>query len=175
MASCDDDNLLEFAPYSAVRFFVPATAKNRPKFVKDLYIFDEIRMPYDSGFTRISDEENLAIFERLASEYTVVLKEKEEVEVSETEDDIPEESEEINGKEVEFRTFYLDDYQVSLINDMGRGHRVMLANAGAGKSVLLLSKAFKYASMYKKSNILLTCYNSNLADSKQKTVHTYAS
>ena len=48
---------------------------------------------------------------------------------------------------------------------MGRGHRVILANAGAGKSVLLLSKAFKYASMYKDKNILLTCYNNNLADS----------
>ena len=164
VTSCDDDKLLEFAPYSAVRFFVPTTAKNRPKFVKDLHIFDEIRMPYDSGFTQISDGEKLAIFERLAPEYTVVLKEKEEVVVPETEDDFPEESEEINGKEVEFRTFYLDDYQVSQINDMGRGHRVMLANAGAGKSVLLLSKAFKYASIYKNSNILLTCYNSNLAD-----------
>ena len=48
---------------------------------------------------------------------------------------------------------------------MGKGHRVILANPGAGKSVLLLSKAFKYASMYKGSNVLLTCYNNNLADS----------
>ena len=122
-------------------------------------------MPYDSNFTRLSDEECLAIFERLAPEYTVVLKEKDEVEVVETTDELPAESEEINGNEVEYRTFYLDDYQVAQINDMGRGHRVMLANAGAGKSVLLLSKAFKYASMYKDKNILLTCYNNNLADS----------
>ncbi len=163
--SCDDDTLLSFAPYSAVRFFVPTTAKNRPKFLKDLRIFDGVRMPYDSNFTRLSDGECLAIFERLAPEYTVVLKEKDEVEVVETTDELPAESEEINGNEVEYRTFYLDDYQVSQINDMGRGHRVMLANAGAGKSVLLLSKAFKYASMYKDKNILLTCYNNNLADS----------
>lgn len=165
VTSCDDDTLLSFAPYSAVRFFVPTTAKNRPMFVKDLHIFDEIRMPYDANFTSISEDECRAIFERLAPEYTVVLKEKDMVDVPEITYDIPAESEEINGKEVEYRTFYLDDYQVSQINDMGRGHRVMLANAGAGKSVLLLSKAFKYASMYKNSNILLTCYNSNLADS----------
>lgn len=62
------------------------------------------------------------------------------------------------------KLFFLDDYQVGQVNDMGRGHRVILANPGAGKSVLILSKAFKYASMYKESNILLTCYNSNLAD-----------
>lgn len=163
--SCDDDTLLEFAPYSAVRFFIPISAKNRPKFVKELHIFDNIRMPYDTEFKRISDEENLAIFERLAPEYTVVLKEKEKVEIPETKADIPTESEEISGEEVEYRTFYLDDYQVSQINEMGRGHRVILANAGAGKSVLLLSKAFKYSSMYKDKNILLTCYNNNLADS----------
>ena len=34
-----------------------------------------------------------------------------------------------------------------------------------GRKKSLLSKAFKYAGMYKESNILLTCYNSNLADS----------
>mgnify|MGYP000455972051 CR=1 FL=1 len=75
----------------------------------------------------------MAIFERLAPEYTVVMKEREEVYVPEIEDELPAESEEITGDEVEYRTFYLDDYQVGQINDMGRGHRVILANAGAGK------------------------------------------
>mgnify|MGYP000512558637 CR=1 FL=1 len=71
----------------------------------------------------------------------------------------------ITGKELEYKTFFFDEYQVGVVNDMGKGHRVILANPGAGKSVLLLSKAFKYASLYKGSNVLLTCYNSNLADS----------
>lgn len=163
--SVDADALTSFAPYSAIRFFIPTTAKNRPKFVKDLHIFENIRMPYDSNFKRITEAESLAIFERLAPEYTVVMKEREEVYVPEIEDELPAESEEITGDEVEYRTFYLDDYQVGQINDMGRGHRVILANAGAGKSVLLLSKAFKYTGMYKGSNVLLTCFNNNLADS----------
>lgn len=163
--SVDADALTSFAPYSAIRFFIPTTAKNRPKFVKDLHIFENIRMPYDSNFKRITEAESLAIFERLAPEYTVVMKEREEVYVPEIEDKLPAESEEITGDEVEYRTFYLDDYQVGQINDMGRGHRVILANAGAGKSVLLLSKAFKYTGMYKGSNVLLTCFNNNLADS----------
>lgn len=163
--SVDADALTSFAPYSAIRFFIPTTAKNRPKFVKDLHIFENIRMPYDSNFKRITEAESLAIFERLAPEYTVVMKEREEVYVPEIEDELPAESEEITGDEVEYRTFYLDDYQVGQINDMGRGHRVILANAGAGKSVLLLSKAFKNTGMYKGSNVLLTCFNNNLADS----------
>ena len=163
--SVDADALTSFAPYSAIRFFIPTTAKNRPNFVKYLHIFENIRMPYDSNFKRITEAESLAIFERLAPEYTVVMKEREEVYVPEIEDELPAESEEITGDEVEYRTFYLDDYQVGQINDMGRGHRVILANAGAGKSVLLLSKAFKYTGMYKGSNVLLTCFNNNLADS----------
>lgn len=165
VTSCDDDTLTSFSPYSAIRFFIPIVAKNRPKYIKDLHIFDNIRMPYNSGFLQITNAESLAIFERLAPEYTVVMKDREEVEVTESTDEIPEQSEDISGEEVEYRTFYLDDYQVGQINDMGRGHRVILANAGAGKSVLLLSKAFKYASMYKGSKVLLTCFNNNLADS----------
>lgn len=165
VTSCDDDSLLTFSPYSAIRFFVPTAIKKRPTLLKELRIFENVRMQYDSGFQRISEAERLAIFERLAPEYTVVMKEKEIIEVPETEDDVPDESEEISGNEFDYKTFQLDDYQVAQINDMGRGHRVILANAGAGKSVLLLSKAFKYAGMYKNSNILLTCYNNNLADS----------
>lgn len=165
VTSCEQDILSSFAPYSAVRFFIPTMAKSRPEYVKDLCIFDDIRMPYDSNFSGISGEESLAIFERLAPEYTVVMKEKETVEVPITEKSFPDESEAITGDEVEYRTFYLDDYQIGQINDMGRGHRVILANAGAGKSVLLLSKAFKYTGLYKGSNVLLTCFNNNLADS----------
>ena len=163
--SCRRSDLFKLAPYSALRFFIPTMSTERPKFLKDLKIFENIRLPYDSHFSELSDSECLAIFERLAPEYTVVLKDQEDVEIKVTSDDLPSESESITGKEVEFKTFYLDEDQVAMINDMGHGHRVILANAGAGKSVLLLSKAFKYASMYKDKNILLTCYNNNLADS----------
>lgn len=101
VTSCDDDTLLQLSPFAAVRFLIPISAKNSPKFVKDLHLFDNIRMPYDTQFKTISDEENLAIFERLAPEYTVVLKEKDCVEIPETMADIPAESEEINGNRVQ--------------------------------------------------------------------------
>lgn len=129
-------------------------------------------MPCDPGFTRITEQECRAIFERLAPEYAVIINEKEPVEPKEEdtgtqENPVPEADFLITGKELEYKTFLLDEYQVALVNDMGKGHRVLLANPGAGKSVLLLSKAFKYASLYKKSRVLLTCYNSNLADAYQ--------
>lgn len=132
-----------------------------------LNIAFDARKPYDTGFRGITESESKAIFERLAPEYTVVMHEEEHVEVKQVVAPTKEQSFKITGKELEFTTFFLDEYQVAQVNDMGKGHRVLLANPGAGKSVLLLSKAFKYASLYKDSKVLLTCFNNNLADSYQ--------
>ena len=133
-------------------------------------LFTDCRMPYDENFKEITELESKAIFERLAPEYTVIIHEKNNIDLEVTTTQL--EDEKINdkdflitGKENEYKTFFLDEYQVAQVNDIGKGHRVILANPGAGKSVLLLSKAFKYASLYKNSKVLLTCYNNNLADS----------
>ena len=128
-------------------------------------VFGDVRKPFDLSFSSISEKESKAIFERLAPEYTVVIHEKEECAIEEIGSPIDIAGEKITGKEVEFKTFFLDKRQVSLVNELGKGHRVLLANAGAGKSVILLSKALKYASMFKESRILLTCFNNNLSDS----------
>lgn len=153
------------AEYASFKFFHPIDSAGNEKYLKDLKIFDYIRKGYDSNFNSISEIEQKAIFERLAPEYTVVMNEVEPVKVPVINTIHSEAEMRITGDELEYKTFFLDEYQVGIVNDMGRGHRVVLANPGAGKSVLLLSKAFKYAGMYKKSNILLTCYNNNLADS----------
>jgi hypothetical protein len=151
--------------YAAIDFFRPVTSDGNEKRISQLKIFDGIRSSYDSSFKELSVPECRAIFERLAPEYTVVMNELEHIRLEEKKTFICDENFQITGKETEFKTFFLDDYQVAQVNDMGKGHRVILANPGAGKSVLLLSKAFKYASLYKESKILLTCYNNNLADS----------
>lgn len=156
----------ELNPYCAVKFFRPLIETSKVlKTESDLKIFDNIRKPYDKEFKTISEQEAMAVFERLAPEYTIVMNEKEEVHCKTTHDVITDDDLLITGKEKEYRTFWLDEYQVGLVNEMGRGHRVILANPGAGKSVILLSKAFKCASLYKDSKVLLTCYNANLADS----------
>ena len=152
------------AAYASYKFFYPMNSEGKEKHVVDLKIFSNIRKEYDPNFKQMTEIEQKAIFERLAPEYTVVMNEIEDVKVPVANKIHTEEEMRITGDELEYKTFFLDDYQVGQVNDMGRGHRVILANPGAGKTVLLLSKAFKYASMYKESNILLTCYNSNLAD-----------
>lgn len=158
----DLNRLLHYATFESFR---PITSQSKEKRIEDLMIFGGIRKAYDKTFTSLSEAECRAIFERLAEEYTVVMNETENVKVIEKKALVTEKDLRITGREVEYKTFFLDEYQVGIVNDMGKGHRVILANPGAGKSVLLLSKAFKYASLYKGSNVLLTCYNNNLADS----------
>lgn len=150
--------------YATFDFFRPIASDGNERTVKELKIFDGVRKPYDKAFTEITELECRAIFERLAPEYTVVMNESEHIQVQESTQKVSEQDFFITGKELEFKTFFLDEYQVSIVNDMGTGHRVLLANPGAGKSVILLSKAFKYASLFKDSKVLLTCYNNNLAD-----------
>lgn len=159
------NQLEQLKNYATLEFFRPLTSKGKERRVEELGIFDGIRVPYDKAFKVIGNLESRAIFERLAPEYTVVMNEVENVQIKESRTTVTNADLRITGKEQEFKTFFLDDYQVAQVNDMGKGHRVILANPGAGKSVLLLSKAFKYASIYKGSQILLTCYNSNLAES----------
>lgn len=159
------DTLRQLEDYATFASFRRITSDGKERRIEDLKIFAGIRKAYDSTFKSLSERECRAIFERLAPEYTVVMNETENVRVAEKRTLITEADLRITGKELEYKTFFLDTYQVGIVNDMGKGHRVILANPGAGKSVLLLSKAFKYASLYKDSKVLLTCYNSNLADS----------
>lgn len=161
----DEKQVKTLSEYVSCKFFNPIDRKMHIKYIEDLKIFEYIRKEYDHSFKNITELEQKAIFERLAPEYTVVMNELERVHVPNKNIQYSEEAMKITGDELEYKTFFLDEYQVGIVNDMGRGHRVILANPGAGKSVLLLSKAFKYASMYKDSKILLTCYNNNLADS----------
>lgn len=122
--------------------------------------------PYGSEEFCISEKEAIAVLGKVAPEYTVIKPQKIDVQIDEVEQDSVdvETLPQITGTELEYSTFLLDDNQVKYINEMGVGHRVLLANAGAGKSVLLLSRAYRYASAHKNSRVLITCYNSNLAD-----------
>lgn len=164
-ASVSPEELTQLLNYATFDSFRPITSSGKEKRIEDLRMFDGIRCPYDKTFKTLSTAECRAIFERLAPEYTVVMNETENVRIAEKKTFVTDVDLRITGREVEYKTFFLDEYQVGVVNDMGKGHRVILANPGAGKSVLLLSKAFKYASLYKDSKVLLTCYNNNLADS----------
>ena len=59
-------------------------------------------------------------------------------------------------------SYRLDTWQIDIVNRINRGNQLILACAGSGKSVLLISKCFKLASLNPNENFLITCYNRNL-------------
>ena len=60
------------------------------------------------------------------------------------------------------KAFRLDKDQINIINKINKGDQLILACAGSGKSVLLISKCFKAAEMNPDKQFLITCYNENL-------------
>ena len=58
----------------------------------------------------------------------------------------------------------LDKKQVDEVNAIKKGHQLILACAGSGKSAILIAKCFKLASLDKNRKFILLCYNKNLRD-----------
>lgn len=68
----------------------------------------------------------------------------------------------IDGSDRSVLSYRLDESQINIINKIKRGDQLILSCAGSGKSVLLISKCFKLASLNPSENFLITCYNRNL-------------
>ena len=115
----------------------------------------------------MSSEQFNAAIERLSPEYAIVMNETQTYKVNNENvyKDIPDIELDITGDELENKIFALDKEQINLVNEIRYGHRLILANPGAGKSVILLAKAFKMSKIYENDRVLVTCYNNNLAES----------
>ncbi len=59
-------------------------------------------------------------------------------------------------------SYLLDKSQINYINKIKKGDQLIIACAGSGKSVILLSKCFKVASLNPEKKFLVTGYNRNL-------------
>lgn len=119
---------------------------------------------YDNSFVQINEKDYGAIIERVVPENATLIDivQSKNVIIPKTIDKpsfVP-----ITGKEREFSALCLDDSQIRAINETKPGHYLTLANPGTGKSVLLISKAYRLQSINKNNNILITCYNKNLAE-----------
>lgn len=68
----------------------------------------------------------------------------------------------VSEDDVAVRAFRLEPEQINIVNKMSKGDQLILACAGSGKSVLLISKCFKAAKMNPDKKFLITCFNRNL-------------
>ena len=128
------------------------------------YLYNNIETPYLKNYLLNSDDIT-GIINMISPEYAIPVKtHPEENEINE--DEIINLDCNIQPSEdnILIKSLRLDDEQIKIINNMRKGHQLILACAGSGKSVILLSKAMKLAKENPDKQILLTCFNKNLAD-----------
>ena len=70
----------------------------------------------------------------------------------------------VDENDVVVKAFRLDKEQINIVNRISKDdpNQLILACAGSGKSVLLISKCFKAAQMNPNKKFLITCRNENL-------------
>ncbi len=109
---------------------------------------------------KICDTNVNSILQRIAPEYITV-----RFAIATNENSTPGASQEllvVSEDDVAVRAFRLDSEQINIVNKMSKGDQLILACAGSGKSVLLISKCFKAAKMNPDKKFLITCFNRNL-------------
>ena len=108
----------------------------------------------------ISETNVNSVLQRIAPEYTTV-----RFAITTNENSTPGASQEllvVSEDDIAVRAFRLEPEQINIVNKMSKGDQLILACAGSGKSVLLISKCFKAAKMNPDKKFLITCFNRNL-------------
>ena len=93
-----------------------------------------------------------SVLQRIAPEYTTV-----RFAIATNENSTPGASQEllvVSEDDIAVRAFRLEPEQINIVNKISKGDQLILACAGSGKSVLLISKCFKAARMNPEKNSL---------------------
>jgi len=113
-----------------------------------------------TDFSVLSDDDINAILFQIAPEYTIPRYIEKPVS---PEEQTPVEPNSkailLSGEENFVHSWRLDQEQINLVNSLLDKHELILACAGSGKSVLLLSRAIKIAKVYPDKKILVTFFN----------------
>ena len=117
-------------------------------------------VPVSKNSFTINDNNINSILHRIATEYVTVR--VAEVKDTRTSTGVDNELLVIDDNDVAVKAFRLDQEQINIVNKINKGDQLILACAGSGKSVLLISKCFKAARMNPDKQFLITCYNDNL-------------
>lgn len=108
----------------------------------------------------ISDENVNSVLQRIAPEYVTIRVSA--VTDEERKAGVDNELLVVTEDDAAVKAFRLDAEQINIVNKIVKGEQLILACAGSGKSVLLIAKCFKAATMNPDKQFLITCYNSNL-------------
>lgn len=156
---CGDDKLQNFAKDNCI--FKEDLSKVRTDF--NAVITGLLCHPIVEPSKRlmdITDEKINSIFQRIAPEYVTIRMSL--VTNEETKAGADSELLVVTENDTAVKAFRLDAEQINIVNKIDKGDQLILACAGSGKSVLLIAKCFKAASMNPDKKFLITCYNRNL-------------
>ncbi len=117
-------------------------------------------VPVAANAFTICDTNINAIMQRIAPEYVTVR--VAEVTDGKSTSGADQELLIVDEDDIAVKAFRLDREQINIINKISKGDQLILACAGSGKSVLLISKCFKAARANPDKQFLITCYNDNL-------------
>lgn len=117
-------------------------------------------LPVSNNSFAINDNNINSILQRIAPEYVTVRVAS--VKDAETSTGADNELLIVDENDIAVKAFRLDQEQINIVNKITKGDQLILACAGSGKSVLLISKCFKAARMNPDKKFLITCYNRNL-------------
>ncbi len=108
----------------------------------------------------INNDSINSILQRIAPEYVTIRVST--IVDSETKAGVDNELLVVTENDATVKAFRLDAEQINIVNKISKGDQLILACAGSGKSVLLIAKCFKAATMNPDKQFLITCYNNNL-------------
>lgn len=129
-------------------------------------LHSNVKNSYWGDWDGFSKEEINYVIQMICPEYTIPIPNTHDTETPHVENIAVNESEEvydISKDDFNVKVHRLDEEQIQIINNLRRGNQLILACAGSGKSVILISKAFRAASIHTDQNFLITCFNRNLA------------
>lgn len=126
------------------------------------HLLDNPIVPVSTDTMQISDMNVNSIIQRIAPEYVTVRVAC--INNTETTPGIDSELLVVDEEDVVVKAFRLDKEQINIVNRISKDdpNQLILACAGSGKSVLLISKCFKAAQMNPSKKFLITCKNENL-------------
>lgn len=155
------DNIREFIEKQCL--FSEELSKTRKDLSKIVnFYLDNPIIPLAENSMQITDLNVNSIIQRIAPEYvTVRVASNEE---GETTPGVNNELVVVDKDDVVVRAFRLDKEQINIVNKISKEdpNQLILACAGSGKSVILISKCFKAAQMNPDKKFLITCKNENL-------------
>lgn len=126
------------------------------------HLLDSPIVPVAADTMQISDLNVNSIIQRIAPEYVTVRVAC--INSSEIAPGVDGELLVVDEEDVVVKAFRLDKEQINIVNRISKDdpNQLILACAGSGKSVLLISKCFKAAQMNPNKKFLITCRNENL-------------